>query len=50
MDARVVSEPLDISVEEDDRTVRESCEDIWRINPVRIRLLSQQDVKAGLTQ
>jgi len=33
-----------------DRTVREYCEDIWRINPVRIRLLSQQDVKAGLTQ
>jgi len=33
-----------------DRTVREYCEHIWRINPVRIRLLSQQDVKAGLTQ
>ena len=33
-----------------DRSVREYCEGIWRVNPVRIRLLSQEEVKAGLAQ
>lgn len=33
-----------------DRSVREYCEGIWRINPVRIRLLSQEDLKTGLMQ
>ena len=33
-----------------DRTIRQYCEDIWRIDPVRIRLLSHEDVKGGFLQ
>ncbi len=33
-----------------DRTIREYCEDIWRAEPVPIRLLSQEAVKAGFLQ
>ena len=33
-----------------DRTIREYCEDIWKIHPVPIRLLSQDEVKAGFLQ
>jgi len=33
-----------------DRTIRQYCRDIWRVEPVPIRLLSQDDVKAGFLQ
>jgi starch phosphorylase len=33
-----------------DRTIREYCADIWRAPAVPVRLLSQQDVKAGFVQ
>jgi starch phosphorylase len=33
-----------------DRTIREYCEEIWHTTPVPVRLLSQEDVKAGLLQ
>jgi glycogen phosphorylase len=33
-----------------DRAIRDYCEDIWRVNPVPIRLLSEADVRAGLIQ
>jgi starch phosphorylase len=33
-----------------DRTIREYCNDIWQANPVRVHLLSQEEVKAGLMQ
>jgi starch phosphorylase len=33
-----------------DRTIREYCRDIWNVRPVPIRLLSQEDVKAGFLQ
>jgi starch phosphorylase len=33
-----------------DRTIREYCSDIWRVNPVPATLLSQDDVKAGFLQ
>jgi glycogen phosphorylase len=33
-----------------DRTIREYCEDIWRVEPVPIRLLSHDDVKSGFLQ
>ncbi|HTP39920.1 MAG TPA: glycogen/starch/alpha-glucan phosphorylase [Steroidobacteraceae bacterium] len=33
-----------------DRTIREYCADIWNVNPVPVRLLTQEDVKAGLMQ
>jgi starch phosphorylase len=32
-----------------DRTIREYCEDIWRVKPVPIRLLPQEEVKTGVT-
>lgn len=31
-----------------DRSIREYCTDIWKVNPVPIPLLSQNEVKAGL--
>jgi glycogen phosphorylase len=33
-----------------DRTIREYCEDIWRVEPVHVKLLSQEDVKVGFMQ
>jgi glycogen phosphorylase len=33
-----------------DRTIREYCADIWKADPVRVRLLSQEDVKVGFMQ
>jgi starch phosphorylase len=33
-----------------DRTIHEYCRDIWNVRPVSIRLLSQEDVKAGFLQ
>jgi len=33
-----------------DRTIREYCDDIWYAKPVRVQLLSQEEVKAGLLQ
>jgi starch phosphorylase len=33
-----------------DRTIREYCEEIWHARPVRVQLLSQEEVKAGLVQ
>ncbi len=33
-----------------DRTIREYCADIWRVQPVKIDLLSQDEVRAGLLQ
>ena len=33
-----------------DRTIREYCDDIWRVEPVPIRLLSQEEVKSGFLQ
>jgi starch phosphorylase len=33
-----------------DRTIREYCRDIWHVEPVPIRLLSGDEVKAGFLQ
>jgi len=33
-----------------DRTIREYCRDIWRVEPVPIELLSRDEVKAGFLQ
>jgi starch phosphorylase len=33
-----------------DRTIREYCEDIWRVQPVPIRLLSQEEVKTDVAE
>jgi starch phosphorylase len=33
-----------------DRTIREYCNDIWHAKGVRVQLLSQEEVKAGLMQ
>ena len=33
-----------------DRTIREYCNDIWKVKPVQVQLMSQEDVKAGLLQ
>ncbi len=33
-----------------DRTIREYCRDIWHVEPVHIRLLSGDEVKAGFLQ
>jgi glucan phosphorylase len=33
-----------------DRTIREYCSDIWRVEPVPIRLLTHEDVKNGFLQ
>ncbi|MFT3904968.1 MAG: glycogen/starch/alpha-glucan phosphorylase [Steroidobacteraceae bacterium] len=33
-----------------DRTIREYAEDIWKVKPVHVRLLSPEDVKGGLMQ
>ena len=33
-----------------DRSIRQYCEDIWQAKPVRVQLLSQEEVKAGLLQ
>ena len=33
-----------------DRAIREYCADIWRVEPVPIRLLSRDEVKAGFLQ
>ena len=33
-----------------DRTIREYCDEIWQAKPVRVQLLSQEEVKAGLLQ
>ena len=33
-----------------DRAIREYCEDIWHAKPVKVQLLSQEEVKAGLVQ
>jgi starch phosphorylase len=33
-----------------DRTIREYLRDIWEASPVPIKLLSQEDVRAGLHQ
>jgi glycogen phosphorylase len=33
-----------------DRTIREYCRDIWRVEPVPIRLLTGEEVKAGFLQ
>jgi starch phosphorylase len=33
-----------------DRTIREYCSEIWHAKPVRVQLLSQEEVKAGLLQ
>jgi len=33
-----------------DRTIREYSNDIWHMDPVPIRLLTQDDVKVGISQ
>jgi glycogen phosphorylase len=33
-----------------DRTIREYCEEIWRVAPVPVRLISQEEIQAGLVQ
>jgi starch phosphorylase len=33
-----------------DRTIREYCEDIWHVSPVPVRLISQEEIQAGLVQ
>jgi starch phosphorylase len=33
-----------------DRTIREYCRDIWKVEPVNVALISQEEVKAGLVQ
>jgi starch phosphorylase len=33
-----------------DRTIREYCEDIWKIAPVKVDLLSQEEVRSNLAQ
>mgnify|MGYP002717134476 CR=1 FL=1 len=33
-----------------DRSIREYCADIWRIEPVPIRLMSQEEIFGGFTQ
>ena len=33
-----------------DRTIREYCDDIWNVKPVKVQLISQVEVKAGLVQ
>jgi len=33
-----------------DRTIREYCEDIWRVKPVPIKLLPQEEVRAGVAE
>jgi starch phosphorylase len=33
-----------------DRTIREYCRDIWRVEPVSVRLLTSDEVKAGFLQ
>jgi starch phosphorylase len=33
-----------------DRTIREYCEEIWKVKPVQVQLISQEEVKAGLVQ
>ncbi len=33
-----------------DRTIREYCADIWKVKPVPVQLLSQEEVKAGFLQ
>jgi starch phosphorylase len=33
-----------------DRTIREYCSDIWRVEPVPIELLSAEDARAGFLQ
>jgi starch phosphorylase len=33
-----------------DRTIREYCDDIWKAKPVKVSLMSQEEVKAGLVQ
>ncbi len=33
-----------------DRTIREYCEDIWKVKPLHVELMSQEEVKAGLVQ
>ena len=33
-----------------DRTIRQYCQEIWHVDPVAIRLLSQDEVKAGFLQ
>jgi starch phosphorylase len=33
-----------------DRTIREYCDDIWKATPVKVQLISQEEVKAGLVQ
>jgi starch phosphorylase len=33
-----------------DRTIREYCEHIWKAKPVKVQLISQEEVKAGLVQ
>jgi starch phosphorylase len=33
-----------------DRTIREYCEDIWHAKAVKVQLISQEEVKAGLVQ
>ena len=33
-----------------DRSIREYCEDIWEVQSVPIKLLSQEEVRAGFVQ
>ena len=33
-----------------DRTIREYCRDIWKIRPVPVRLLTEEEVKVGFLQ
>jgi starch phosphorylase len=33
-----------------DRTIREYCQDIWRVAAVPVRLISQEEIQAGLVQ
>jgi starch phosphorylase len=33
-----------------DRTIREYCDDIWKVEPVHIALASQDEIKAGFLQ
>ena len=33
-----------------DRTIREYCDDIWKVPAVPVRLLSQEEVKVGFMQ
>jgi hypothetical protein len=33
-----------------DRSIRDCCRDIWRVQPTKIKLLSEDEVTGGLLQ